>query len=158
MVLYTLSRMELIQVGAQMVASAKKTSLDPLDCAMAILQKKAAPIPVRELLEAVADQLKIKANPERARFMAELHTALSLDNRVVAAVGQWAMKEWVPKPKARTASIKAPAGVVRKKKAAAVAVVEPLLDEEEDLAEEEAEVPLEDDASEDEDEEEREWD
>ena len=141
-----------------MVASAKKASLDPLESAMAILKKKAAPIPVRELLEAVADQFKIKANPERARFMAELHTALSLDNRVVAAAGQWAMKEWVPKPKARTASIKAPAGVVRKKKAA-VAVVEPLLEEEEedeDLAEEETEVPLEDDTSEDEDE--KEWD
>jgi len=106
----------------------KKAPLDPLEAAIQIIKERESGVQAREVLEAVANEAKIKTSPDRSRFMAELHTSLCLDNRVVNEAGEWRMKDAAPKP--RTRGLKASAlALARRKKIEVIAEAD---DEEEE--------------------------
>lgn len=126
----------------------KKAPLDPLEAAVQLIKDRGTGVPSREVLEAVADQVKIKTSPERSRFMAELHTLLCMDNRLVNVGGNWNMKDAAPKPKVRGSGLRATTLTVARRRKVEV-VPDEEEDEEDPLIEEEAadspEEPTEDD-------------
>lgn len=69
------------------------------DVALEILQKRGEPIKARELCEAILAE-RGSATETGARALAEIHTAINLDNRFVPMPDYcWGLKEWAPKPK-----------------------------------------------------------
>jgi len=78
-------------------------NLEPLDVAADLLRQSGAPMLARQLLVETVQALG--GDPEDARQLAALQTDISLDNRFLPGQhGTWALKEWVPKPKAPRAA------------------------------------------------------
>ena len=83
--------------------------LEPADVAYTIVKERGQPIGTRDLIQLVMEQLD-EAPQELGRFMAEIHTAISLDNRFITVVkGSWGLREWQPRPKTRVAPSRAAA-------------------------------------------------
>lgn len=77
--------------------------LEPADVAYTIVKERGQPIGTRDLIQLVMEQLGA-APQDLGRFMAEIHTAISLDNRFLTVVkGAWGLREWQPRPKTRVA-------------------------------------------------------
>jgi DNA-directed RNA polymerase delta subunit len=80
------------------VEEAQHLMRDPGEIAYRIVKERGTPIPTRELLEKVLDALGF-GGEERQERMAEVYTAIALDNRLVAVEREWVLRDWAPKPK-----------------------------------------------------------